>query len=91
MGFVQRLATSVAFAVCVIVLLGVSYVVVEAACSNGNVDYCYVEMYSPVSLAPQYRLSGHRPWRADRVMGAFPTLEEAKAKADVIGCKLNGD
>lgn len=55
--------------------------------SNGETDYCYVEMISPTGMAPQFQLEAHRPWRADRVLGAYPTIDEAKAKADGL-CKV---
>jgi hypothetical protein len=59
--------------------------------SNGVIDYCYVEMWSPPQMAPQYQLWGHRPWRNDRNIGVYLTIEEAKSKADAMGCKLNGN
>ena len=59
--------------------------------SNGNVDYCYVEMRSPEGMAPQYQLYAHRPWRSDRSLGIYPTLEDAKAKTDLVGCKFGGN
>jgi hypothetical protein len=78
-----------------IILLGAGafglfvWMIAGSILSNGTTDYCYVEMYSPSPMAPQYSLQGHRPWRTDRNMGVFVTLEEAKAKADALGCKLN--
>ena len=68
--------------------LGIVAVAMSAR-SNGNIDYCYVEMLSPQGMAPQYQLYGHRPWRVDRAMGVYPTLEEAKDKADVVTCKVS--
>jgi len=44
---------------------------------------------SPPQMAPQWMLKAHRPWRDDRQIGVFLTLEEAKSKNDSIGCKLN--
>jgi hypothetical protein len=66
-----------------------SWAVVGSVKSNGVIDYCYVQMWSPSQMAPQYALYGHRPWREDRQMGVYPTIEEAKAKADSMGCRLN--
>lgn len=65
------------------------WAVVGSIQSNGRVDYCYVEMWSPPQMAPQYQLWGHRPWRNDRNIGVYMTLEEAKAKADAMSCPLN--
>lgn len=48
----------------------------------------YVEMYSPPELAPQWMLKAHRPWREDRRIGIYVTLDEAKVKADTIGCGI---
>lgn len=70
-------------------LLFMAYAGVQSARANGNIDYCYVEMLSPQGMAPQYQLYGHRPWRADRAMGVYPTLEVAKNMADTVGCKFN--
>lgn len=56
--------------------------------SNGEVDYCFVEMWSPQNMAPQFQLQGHRSWRTDRMIGVYPTVEEAKAKADALGCRV---
>ena len=64
--------------------------VVGSVRANGNIDYCYVEMLSPQGMAPQYQLHGHRPWREDRSMGVYPTIDEAKQKADTLGCKFGG-
>ena len=68
-----------------------SWAIIGSVKSNGVVDYCYVQMLSPTGMAPQYQLYGHRPWREDRPMGVYPTIEEAKAKADTMGCKLNAN
>lgn len=76
-----------ALGLAVIILAG--YAVVESIRSNGETDYCYVEMWSPPQMAPQWMLQAHRPWRTDRQIGIYPTLEDAKAKSDSMGCKLN--
>lgn len=60
----------------------------NAMSSSGEVDYCYIEMTSPADMSPQFKLMGHRPWRNDMKMGVYPTLDEAKQKADVVGCKM---
>jgi len=79
----------VMFAVALIAFGGVA--AVGSVRSNGVIDYCYVEMWSPPQMAPQYQLWGHRPWRNDRNIGVYMTIEEAKSKADAMGCKLNGN
>lgn len=66
-----------------------SYTIIESIRSNGEVDYCYIEMVSPAGLAPQFKLHGHRPWRFDSEMGAYLSVDEAKAKADLFNCKMN--
>ena len=53
--------------------------IVMAIRSNGERDYCYVETLSPEGMAPQYRAFEHRPWRADRSVGIYPTRAEATA------------
>ena len=75
-------------AVCIVALCLTSTVM--AIRSNGETDYCYVEMWSPSQMAPQFELVGHRPWRSDRMIGVYPTVEDAKARADTLGCKFNG-
>lgn len=67
----------------------VGYVAVESIRSNGETDYCYVEMWSPPQMSPQWMLKAHRPWREDRQIGIYPTLDEAQTKAATMGCKLN--
>ena len=65
------------------------YAIVESVRSNGDVDYCYFEMWSPTQMAPQWQLYAHRPWRPDRMMGVYPTPEDARRAADTMSCKLN--
>ncbi len=69
--------------------LFLGYVVEESIRSNGETDYCFIHMYSPPDMAPQWMLRAHRPWREDRSLGAYSSMEEAKSKADTMGCKLN--
>jgi len=71
-----------------LILFG-GWTAVSSARSNGEIDYCFVEMWSPPQMSPQYQLWGHRPWRTDRNIGVYLTIEEAKSKADILGCKLN--
>jgi hypothetical protein len=72
--------------VCLTGLAG--YAIVSAVRSNGEVDYCYTEMWSPPQMAPQFQLYAHRPWRADRMLGVFQTIEEVKVKSDILNCRL---
>jgi len=79
--------TVYAVVVCLLALAAVA--IVCAIRSNGEIDYCYVEMCSPTQMAPQYRLYAHRPWRDDRSMGVYPTVTEAKNAANELSCRLN--
>ncbi len=73
----------------VLPVLGLAgYAIYESIRSNGEIDYCYVEMWSPGQMAPQHQLYGHRPWRNDRMLGVYSTVEEARSKADVISCPV---
>lgn len=73
----------------ILAVLGfVGYAIVGSIRSNGETDYCYTEMWSPGQMAPQHQLYGHRPWRTDRMLGVYSTVEEARAKADVLGCPM---
>jgi len=91
MEFSEKVLWSILLACSLSVLALVGWATVGSIRSNGNIDYCYVEMLSPMGMAPQYQLHGHRPWRTDRPMGVYPSLEEAKAKSDVLGCKFGGN
>jgi len=64
------------------------WTVVGSIRSNGETDYCYIEMWSPPQMAPQWLLKGHRPWRMDRDVGIYASVDDAKAKADLLSCKL---
>lgn len=55
---------------------------------GGEIDYCYTEMWSPGQMAPQFQLFGHRPWRTDRMMGVFATVEEVRSKAEALNCSM---
>ncbi len=85
----DRALTYLFFLAGVAVIGFLSWATIGSVKSNGVIDYCYVQMWSPSQMAPQYALYGHRPWREDRQMGVYPTIEEAKQKADSMGCKLN--
>jgi len=61
------------------VLVFAGWAIVGSVRSNGETDYCYIEMLSPPQMAPQWMLKAHRPWRDDRQIGVFLTLEEAMA------------
>lgn len=70
-------------------LLGLAtWAIIGSVRSNGETDYCYVEMWSPGQMSPQYQLHAHRPWRLDIVLGNYPTLDEAAAKAEMLHCPL---
>lgn len=59
--------------------------VVGSTLSNGRADFCYVEIATQHGM---HRLVGHRPWRVDMTYGVYPSLKEAKAAADTIGCSI---
>lgn len=84
-----KLFTTVIALVILGIVGSIGYVTFAVIHSNGETDYCYTEMWSPTQMAPQFLLQAHRPWRQDRMLGAYPSLEEAKAKADLLGCRLN--
>lgn len=59
-----------------------------SARSNGETDYCYVEVTSPTGMAPQFMLYGHRPFRADRHLGTFKDVDEARVEAKMLECPV---
>lgn len=63
------------------------YVAVESVRSNGEVDYCYLSLWS-TQQSTHMALMGHRSWRQDAYLGEYSSIVEAKAAADVIQCKL---
>jgi hypothetical protein len=65
------------------------YSLLQSIRSNGDTDYCYIEMWSPPQMAPQYQLWAHRPWRQDRNLGVYPSVDEAAKASTALGCKLN--
>ena len=78
--------------ICLTTLAG--FVLLETIRSNGETDYCYVEMWSPPQMSPQmspqWMLKAHRPWREDRDLGVYGSIDEASAHAETVHCKLNG-
>lgn len=65
------------------------YAILQSIKSNGETDYCYIQMWSPPQMAPQYQLWAHRPWREDRNLGVYSSVDEATKATIAIGCKLN--
>lgn len=87
----EKLLDTLLVICCLLAVLFAGYICVGCVRSNGAIDYCYVEMLSPNAMIPQFQLRGHRPWRVDRQIGVYLTLEEAKQKADLMSCKLNAN
>ncbi len=78
-----------AIALLVIAALGLSgYAIVGAVRSNGETDYCYTECLSLNGLPPAYQLWAHRPWRQDRLIGTFPSIEGASKSASDMVCPV---
>lgn len=65
-----------------------AFATISSVRSNGEADYCYVEMWSPGQMAPQFQLYAHRPWRSDRMLGVWPTVDEARTKAELVNCPM---
>lgn len=72
----------------VVALVLASWGIYGAARSNGETDYCYVEVTSPTGMAPQFMLYGHRPFRADRHLGTFKDVDEARVEAKMLECPV---
>ena len=85
----EKVLLALLFAVGLSVIALVGTFIVMAIRSNGETDYCYVQMYSPAQMAPQWMLYAHRPWLPDRQLGIYPTLSDAANIAHEMGCKLN--
>lgn len=58
---------------------------IMCARSDGRVDYCFI---SRGGVPERSKLWGHRNWTFDREIGYFDTIDDAKAKADLIGCPV---
>lgn len=86
--YVQRGFVLFSSLVVLLLMLFGSYVVVMSARSNGETDYCYVNYRSPPDMPPIFELVGHRPWREDRYIAKFQTMDETVKAADVIHCPL---
>ncbi len=72
-----------------VVLIMTTGVVMLVMCltASGKADYCYMEhraYVQPDTIA----LKGHRPWREDREIDTFPTIEAAASAAAKIGCEI---
>jgi hypothetical protein len=70
-------------------ILGGMAAIFKSASADGKIDYCYTSVISPTDMAPQYRLHGHRPWREDRSLGIYPTLNDAALAAQKYQCELH--
>ncbi len=89
--FMNVVAWILTLGLAALVVVGVGfggYAIYASARANGEVDYCYVEMWSPGNMSPQYMLHAHRPWRSDLVVGNYPTVDDAKAKSDIMHCPM---
>ena len=65
------------------------YMAYRSISASGQIEYCYVEMWSPHNyVSPQFQSVGFREWRTDRSLGVYPTAEEAKRQSDILGCKI---
>ncbi len=78
-GIAFPLATAVA-------LLG-SWLAYKGITASGQVERCYIE-YLPGLNFWDYRLRGAIEWRPDPVLGNFKTVDEAKASAAKLDCKM---
>lgn len=85
----ERVAKIVGGVIVSILIIFGLYAIVASARSNGEIDYCYVEMWSPPNMSPQYQLHGHRPWRQDRILGNYSTMDIAIKEAELMQCPLN--
>ena len=65
-----------------------AYCAIRSISTDGQITYCYVRVYSPNGLIPSYTLEGFIPWRTDKQIGIFATLDDALAGANKMHCPL---
>lgn len=70
-------------------LAGLGALLFKAVTASGEISYCYVYVESMHSgLPPAYKVTGFRPWRQDRHIATFASIQEAADVAAKIGCPL---
>jgi hypothetical protein len=74
--------------VILLVLATPIFLVYKSISATGEIEYCYTQYFSPPGMNPQYTLRGFRPWREDRHIAAFQSLEDALAAAEKMHCRI---
>ncbi len=85
---VYRILIALGIGLGVAMVLLICYLTVKSATASGEDVFCYTEMQASSETAPQYKLYAWRDWRTNRQIGVFPTVEDAKKAADVLGCPI---
>lgn len=70
-----------------LVSLGI-YATYKTTFASGETEYCYIEFVSPEGMPPFVRLHSFRPWRMDRIIGIYKSVDDASADANKLGCKV---
>lgn len=94
--FWEKLGASALIATLVFVLSLIGYVLAHTIDANGKSDYCYIERttsneddgQSHIVRITEYVLLAHIPWRTDRKIMGYKTVEDAKHAADLIECPI---
>lgn len=73
---------------CLIVLAAIIYPSYMSVQSDGQITYCYTSYMSPTGMPPVIQLHGFRPWRPDRHIATFSTLDEAVKAAEAMHCTV---
>lgn len=84
-----RILTWVLGLVVLLLVLFASVVIAESVKSDGTITYCYIEPNVAPEL-PIYNLYGYRPWRPDRRIASFKTLDEAIDFSSKMQCSVKG-
>lgn len=61
---------------------------ISSARSDGETTYCYVSYTAANNGPPAHQLYAYRPWRPDRLISNFSSLEEATTASTLLGCKI---
>lgn len=74
------------YSIIILSFLAAGIMTFKSIASDGKIQYCYIEYYSPSGIQPVYKLHGFVPWRNDRDLGAYESLNQAKDAAEKIQC-----
>lgn len=68
------------------ILASAGTVIYKSLSADGKVTYCYVEStrYEGVLV---YHLYGFRPWRPDRSIGTYSSLNDVNSAVQLVQCE----